>query len=83
MSTANEIEKQKLSFSLVGLNWGLKIRPCEYPRLEVNAAAFWYGDRYPFPDTDILKKGIITTIEQAFGARSTVSSLPVRRIEEN
>lgn len=60
---------RKPGFSLIGLNWDFKVRPAEWPRLEIHATAFWHDDTFPTPNTDILKAEIFRTIERAFGTR--------------
>lgn len=53
-------------FGLVGLNWEFKIKPKDYPRLEIHATAFWFSDTFPNPDAKLLEAKITETIKQCF-----------------
>ena len=67
---------QKPDFELVNLNWGYKVNPIEWPKLEIHATTLWVGDRFLNPNPDILEAEIIRVIERAFGARSATMSKP-------
>ncbi len=54
------------TFGLVGLNWEFKIKPKYYPMLEIHAAAFWFGDRFPSANAKLLEAKITETIKQSF-----------------
>lgn len=54
------------TFGLVGLNWEFKIKPKEYPVLEIHASAFWFGDTMPTPDAKLLEAKTTETIKQCF-----------------
>lgn len=63
-------KRDRGDFGLVGINYNFKIKPTEWPKLEVNATALWFSDTYPTPNPDILTAGITKAIEQGYGVRS-------------